>query len=66
MRIEGATVLVTGTTRGIGRALTRELSDRGARVLAGTRDGSRRPQRLRVRGAGADGSRLARVDRGLL
>jgi short-subunit dehydrogenase len=39
MRIAGSTFLVTGTSRGIGRAIASELSDRGARVLAGTRDG---------------------------
>lgn len=37
MRIEGATFLVTGSSRGIGRAIASELSGRGARVLAGTR-----------------------------
>lgn len=43
MRIDGATVLVTGTSRGIGRSIVSELSSRGARVLAGTRDGNARP-----------------------
>jgi short-subunit dehydrogenase len=43
MRVEGSTILVTGTSRGIGRALVSELADRGARVLAGTRDGTARP-----------------------
>jgi uncharacterized protein len=38
MRIEGSTLLVTGASRGIGRALVGELADRGARVLAGRRD----------------------------
>jgi short-subunit dehydrogenase len=36
-RIDGSTFLVTGTSRGIGLAITRELADRGARVLAGSR-----------------------------
>jgi uncharacterized protein len=43
MRIEGATFLVTGSSRGIGKALVSELSNRGARVLAGTRDGGALP-----------------------
>lgn len=37
MRIEGKTFLVTGASRGIGRAVAAELADRGGRVLAGTR-----------------------------
>ncbi len=43
MRLEGSTCLVTGATRGIGRAIATELADRGARVLAGTRPGSDDP-----------------------
>lgn len=43
MRLSGSTCLVTGTSRGIGRALAVELAERGARVLAATRDGSRAP-----------------------
>jgi short-subunit dehydrogenase len=39
MELGGKTVLVTGASRGIGEALVRELADRGARVLAGRRDG---------------------------
>ena len=39
-RIEGSTFLVTGTSRGIGRALVGELANRGARVYAGRRDGA--------------------------
>jgi short-subunit dehydrogenase len=42
MRIDGATFLVTGTSRGIGRSIVSELTGRGARVLAGTRDGGAR------------------------
>jgi uncharacterized protein len=43
MRIEGTTFLVTGSSRGIGRAMVSELASRGARVLAGTRDGGAPP-----------------------
>lgn len=43
MEIAARTFLVTGTSRGIGRAITDELADRGARVLAGTRDGAGPP-----------------------
>jgi short-subunit dehydrogenase len=39
MDVSGKTILVTGASRGIGHALARELEDRGARVLAGRRDG---------------------------
>ena len=39
-RIDASTFLVTGTSRGIGRAIARELVDRGGRVLAGRRDGT--------------------------
>lgn len=45
MEIAGRTFLVTGTSRGIGKAIVDELSDRGARVLAGTRDGAGSPTR---------------------
>ena len=37
MEIQGSTFLVTGSNRGIGAAITAELADRGARVLAGRR-----------------------------
>jgi len=38
MRIEGSTALVTGANRGIGRAIARELGERGAQVLGGVRE----------------------------
>jgi short-subunit dehydrogenase len=38
MEVEGSTVLVTGSNRGIGRAIADELSARGAAVLAGVRE----------------------------
>jgi short-subunit dehydrogenase len=38
MELQGATILVTGGNRGIGRAIVDELSDRGADVLAGVRE----------------------------
>ncbi len=37
MEIEGITALVTGSNRGIGRAIARELGERGAEVLGGVR-----------------------------
>src|SRR5688500_18593711 len=41
MRLEGATCLVTGANRGIGRAIATELARRPvAKVLAGVRDPS--------------------------
>jgi short-subunit dehydrogenase len=39
MDVAGRTLLVTGSSRGIGRALVAELEGRGATVLAGRRDG---------------------------
>jgi short-subunit dehydrogenase len=38
MDLSTSTCLVTGANRGIGRAISQELADRGARVLAGVRD----------------------------
>jgi short-subunit dehydrogenase len=45
MRIEGATFMVTGSNRGIGRAIVGELAARGAHILAGTRSGASHPDR---------------------
>ena len=47
MRLDGATLLVTGSTRGIGRAIVADLAGRGARILAGTRSGASHPDRSR-------------------
>jgi NAD(P)-dependent dehydrogenase (short-subunit alcohol dehydrogenase family) len=41
MAIDGRTVLITGATDGLGRALARDLAGRGARVLVHGRDGAR-------------------------
>src|SRR5579875_1385350 len=38
MKIQGATALVTGANRGLGRHLAQQLRDRGARVYAGARN----------------------------
>src|SRR5438874_2370442 len=50
----GSTALVTGANRGIGLALVRELTIRGADVLAGIRDPAKMPA--------IDGVRPVRVD----
>ena len=41
MRLEGTTVLLTGATGGIGRALAGELANAGARLVLAGRDGAR-------------------------
>ena len=43
MELSGATVFLSGANRGIGLALTQELAERGARVLAGVRDPAKMP-----------------------
>jgi Tropinone reductase 1 len=45
-RLDGATALVTGGTRGIGRAIVEELSGLGARVFVVARDAERLQERL--------------------
>jgi short-subunit dehydrogenase len=47
LRLDDATFLVTGSNRGIGRAIVAELAGRGAHVLAGTRTGDSHPDRSR-------------------
>src|SRR5262249_52515830 len=46
MNIETKTVLVTGSTDGVGRFVARRLADQGARVLIHGRDGTRGEQLL--------------------
>jgi NAD(P)-dependent dehydrogenase (short-subunit alcohol dehydrogenase family) len=72
MNIENKTVLVTGSTDGVGRLVARQLADRGARVLIHGRDRTRSEQLLKeIRAADrgsaaflpADFSSLAEVRR---
>ena len=72
MNLEGKTVLVTGSTDGVGRLVARRLADLGARVLVHGRDRRRGEQVLeQIRAAGhgsalflpADFSSLAEVRR---
>ena len=37
MRLDGQTCLVTGSSRGIGRGIARDLADRGATVVVNYR-----------------------------
>ena len=46
MNIENKTVLVTGSTDGVGRLIARRLADQGARVLIHGRDRTRGEQLL--------------------
>jgi NAD(P)-dependent dehydrogenase (short-subunit alcohol dehydrogenase family) len=71
MNIENKTVLVTGSTDGVGRLVARQLADRGARVLIHGRDRTRSEQLKEIRAADrgsaaflpADFSSLAEVRR---
>src|SRR5262249_17869784 len=72
MNIENKTILVTGSTDGVGRLVARRLADRGARVLIHGRDRTRSEQLLKeIRAANrgsaaflpADFSSLAEVRR---
>jgi NAD(P)-dependent dehydrogenase (short-subunit alcohol dehydrogenase family) len=72
MNIENKTVLVTGSTDGVGRLVARRLADQGARVLIHGRDRTRSEQLLNeIRAANrgsaaflpADFSSLAEVRR---
>ena len=47
MNIENKTVLVTGSTDGVGRLVARQLADQGARVLIHGRDRTRGEQLLK-------------------
>src|SRR5919201_941547 len=72
MNVKNKTVLVTGSTDGVGRLVARRLADQGARVLIHGRDRTRGEQLLKeIRAAGrgsaaflpADFSSLAEVRR---
>jgi 3-oxoacyl-[acyl-carrier protein] reductase len=56
--LEGRTALVTGGSRGIGRAIAAELADAGAEVLIGYRSGADEAEEL----AGEIGGRAVRAD----
>jgi 3-oxoacyl-[acyl-carrier protein] reductase len=56
--LEGKTALVTGASRGIGRAIAKELADAGASVVIGYRTGVEEAERL----AGELGARAVQAD----
>jgi NAD(P)-dependent dehydrogenase (short-subunit alcohol dehydrogenase family) len=58
MNLDGKTVLVTGSTDGVGRLVARRLADLGARVLVHGRDRGRGEQVVEQIGAGGHGSAL--------
>src|SRR4051794_41259914 len=58
--MDGRTVLITGATDGLGRALAADLAGRGARVLVHGRDPARVEEAVATTGgAGGDGADLA-------
>ena len=59
MDLSGQTVLVTGSNRGIGRAIVEELAERDVHILAGMRDPS---EFAPVSGRGARETRPVRMD----
>jgi short-subunit dehydrogenase len=65
MKLPESTCLVTGTSRGMGRALAEELSERGARVLAATRDGAHAPAGPAIEPVALDLSSRETIDSGV-
>ncbi len=60
MELAGRDVLLTGASRGIGRALARELSERGARLVLSSRGGDDLEAAARETGGTAVAADLAR------
>jgi NAD(P)-dependent dehydrogenase (short-subunit alcohol dehydrogenase family) len=58
MQLESKTILVTGSTDGVGRLVARRLADQGARVLVHGRDRHRGEQVLEQIGASGRGSAI--------
>src|ERR1700680_4160546 len=54
-RLEGRVAVVSGSSRGIGRAVARAFLDEGARVVVNSRDAAVAAQAAREMGAGAAG-----------